>query len=203
MWWTPCYSKTPYDLSYDWRDKEGKKSRGEQAQWYSIDQAVPIEERRSTLQLIAGRGMMVSGQVIAAKQATATISDLKNGGNIIPKSAISIRYARGHIRGEDKDRSVHIIKINNDTRHHKGTLPDNYPFWRHDPHDILTEEPNKLTGIHPIWVSVDVPMHTPQGTYRGTLQVDNFSFPVELVVTAFTVPESSEFMGHLGFMLEL
>ena len=162
--------------------------------WGSIDvrysqSEVPETTKKSPL-LRAWRGERVSAQAVLATsselgEVSFTVSDLRNGKNIIPASAIKkyfVRYVMAEPFYNKKDSMIV------------------------DPIETLKVEANTT---QPIWLDIHVPSEAKAGTYQGTVTVKTISnssplkggwegsLPIVLQVADRVLPEPNKWSFHL------
>ena len=151
---------------------------------YSRSQ-VPATSMKSPL-LRAWRGERVSAQAVLAtpktlEKVTFSVSDLKNGKNVIPASAIRKYFVRYVIADSYKERDDTVLVAD-----------------RLDPVEVLTVEANTA---RPLWLDIHVPADAAAGTYKGTLTVDcdgtRLSLPLQLQVATRTLPAPKDWSFHL------
>ena len=151
---------------------------------YSRSQ-VPETTIKSPL-LRAWRGERVSAQAVLAtpkklEHVTFTVSDLRNGRNSIPASAIRRYFVRYVMADSYKNRNDTVLVAD-----------------RLDPVAELEVEGNTS---RPLWLVVHVPADAAPGTYKGTLTVNcdgtRLSLPLQLQVAARTLPAPREWAFHL------
>ena len=158
--------------------------------WGSIDvryskTQVPTTTKKSPL-LRAWRGERVSAQAVLAtskelKSVSFTVSDLKNGKNIIPSSAVKkyfVRYVLAEPFYNKKDSMLCADRL--------------------DPVENLKVDANTA---RPIWLDIHVPSDAKSGTYQGTVTMNcdgkKFSLPLQLQVADKVLPEPSKWAFHL------
>ena len=166
--------------------------------WGSIDvrysqSEVPETTKKSPL-LRAWRGERVSAQAVLATsselgEVSFTVSDLRNGKNIIPASAIKkyfVRYVMAEPFYNKKDSMIVADRL--------------------DPIETLKAEANTT---QPIWLDIHVPSEAKAGTYQGTVTVKTISnssplkggwegsLPIVLQVADRVLPEPNKWSFHL------
>ena len=166
--------------------------------WGSIDvrysqSEVPETTKKSPL-LRAWRGERVSAQAVLATsselgEVSFTVSDLRNGKNIIPASAIKkhfVRYVMAEPFYNKKDSMIVADRL--------------------DPIETLKVEANTT---QPIWLDIHVPSEAKAGTYQGTVTVKTISnssplkggwegsLPIVLQVADRVLPEPNKWSFHL------
>ena len=166
--------------------------------WGSIDvrysqSEVPETTKKSPL-LRAWRGERVSAQAVLATsselgEVSFTVSDLRNGKNIIPASAIKkhfVRYVMAEPCYNKKDSMIVADRL--------------------DPIETLKVEANTT---QPIWLDIHVPSEAKAGTYQGTVTVKTISnssplkggwegsLPIVLQVADRVLPEPNKWSFHL------
>lgn len=166
--------------------------------WGSIDvrysqSEVPETTKKSPL-LRAWRGERVSAQAVLATsselgEVSFTVSDLRNGKNIIPASAIKkyfVRYVMAEPFYNKKDSMIVADRLN--------------------PIETLKVEANTT---QPIWLDIHVPSEAKAGTYQGTVTVKTISnssplkggwegsLPIVLQVADRVLPEPNKWSFHL------
>ncbi len=158
--------------------------------WGSIDvrysrSQVPQTTAKSPL-LRAWRGERVSAQAVLAtpkalQRVSFSVSDLKNGRNVIPASAIRKYFVRYVIADSYRDRNDTCLVA--DRLDHVGELQVD------------------ANTARPIWLDIRVPADAAAGTYKGTLTVNcdgkRLSLPLQLQVAARTLPAPKDWSFHL------
>ena len=166
--------------------------------WGSIDvrysQSEVTETTKKSPLLRAWRGERVSAQAVLATsselgEVSFTVSDLRNGKNIIPASAIKkyfVRYVMAEPFYNKKDSMIVADRL--------------------DPIETLKVEANTT---QPIWLDIHVPSEAKAGTYQGTVTVKTISnssplrggwegsLPIVLQVADRVLPEPNKWSFHL------
>lgn len=158
--------------------------------WGSTDVRYPRSEvpemtKKSPL-LRAWRGERVSAQAVLAtpkelKDVSFTVSDLKNGKNIIPTSAVKkyfVRYVLAEPFNNKKDSMLEADRL--------------------DPIESMKVEAGTT---RPVWLDIHVPADAKPGNYQGTVTMDcdgeQFSLPLQLQVADRILPDPSQWTFHL------
>jgi hypothetical protein len=142
----------------------------------------PCEASRP-LRLSGARNGAFSGQVVAG--AADALRDLKavpgelTGPGTIPASAVQVRYA---VRDPDTGLAYEVLSP---------TAPT----------EVVPEKGGG--ALLPVWITVAVPRDAKPGDYRGSVRVTaagatDVTVPVELRVSDFVLPDSKEFVTHVG-----
>ena len=136
-----------------------------------LDHANPFDPLRP-VRMVAGRGGSASGQVVLSGpgplgEVRASLGPLTGPDNHqIPVEALHIRYAAEQDDGRSGARYF----------------------------DALMSEPQNPGATQPVWVLVNVPRNQQPGWYTGTLAVTGggaqFTVPVQMLVSAWTLPEN-------------
>ncbi len=138
------------------------------------------------LSLTAWRGERVSAQAVVStpsdiKNLTFSVSDLKNGKNVIPAKNIR-QYVVGYVLGD-------IFTSRTDSALYADRL------------DPIASTPVKANTSRPLWLDIKVPGDVKAGTYRGVLTVNadekEFKLPFQVNVLDRVLPEPSEWAFHL------
>ncbi|MCC5830453.1 MAG: hypothetical protein JJU36_13490 [Phycisphaeraceae bacterium] len=134
-----------------------------------LDHANPFDPLRP-MRMVAPRGGSASGQVVLSGpgplgEVRASLGTLRGpDGARIPADALEIRYAA-------EQQGARFF-------------------------DALMAEPDETASIQPVWVLVDVPREQRPGWYTGELKVagggKQFTVPVQLLVSAWTLPEQAK-----------
>lgn len=193
---------TAYDLQHDYR-----KNPTAGPKWLPFDQVVPQKARWKKLRLVGPRGGVASGVVVASQACPAKLAEPLSGktGTIAAKH-VSIRYGtyrqleaafKKHSRGIWRQRHWQTKAA---IRKNGGKLPENYKWWNlHCPY-TLCEKPQERGGVHPIWLTVDIPRTARPGIYKSTIQMAGKTFPVELTVAPYLLPKSEDMVAYIGCM---
>lgn len=151
---------------------------------YEGGDATGSDDPNCELKLAGTRGGGFSGQVVARLNASgkgpdAKISDvvLKGGKVRIPPSAVEVRYALP-------------TGVNG-----RGGLPKGKTVF--DARDAM---PREQDTIHPVWVTVNVPVDAEPGDYEAKLTVGSRSVPVKLSVAAWTLPKPQDYITWVDFI---
>ena len=134
------------------------------------------------IRLAGARNGAFSGQVVVG--STAALRGLKamaselTGPGTIPAENVLVRYAL-----PDKD--------------------TNLPFEVLSPSAPATDALGKGGAVMPVWVTVKVPADARPGEYKGALALSvegaaPVRVPIELSVASWTMPDSKEFISHVG-----
>ncbi|MFW6066572.1 MAG: glycoside hydrolase domain-containing protein, partial [Planctomycetota bacterium] len=132
-----------------------------------LDHANPFDPIRP-VRMVAARGGLASGQVVLSgpgplSEVRASIGTMRGpDGERMPADALQIRYAAEQEGARYFDA-------------------------------LMTEPPESPGATQPVWVLVDVPRNQQPGWYTGTLDVagggEEFTVPVQLLISAWTLPE--------------
>lgn len=158
--------------------------------WGSVDVRYPrnaVPELQKKLSLYAWKGERVNAQAVlvapkSINSLTVKVSDLKNGKNTIPASAVTpyfVRYVMSDYFNTRKDSCLLADRLEPAT----------------GPMSIEAQT------LRPIWIEVDVPQTALPGTYKGVLTAicdgTEYNLPYSVEVGQRTLPEPSEWSFHL------
>ncbi len=119
---------------------------------------------------------------------TYNLSVLASGGNTINASNLQLRFGK-YIKGDSEARSCGEYSNRTEAVELIDALDDQYIS------DLDASDPIKL------WLTIDVPEATPEGTYGGTLTISGGSSPlvfnISLEVVDYTLPDVSNWDFHL------
>ncbi|MDH6306610.1 hypothetical protein M2459_003397 [Parabacteroides sp. PF5-5] len=148
----------------------------------------------------AWKGERVNGQAVLWTEAgvsdlTVSVSDLKNGANIIPASAIETNFVR----------YVMTDELSKDGTTGCGHRPDPSEWDSSLVADMLDNVKLldvKARSTQPIWMNVWVPSDAKAGKYKGTLTISGKDFSarqlqIELNVLNHTLPAPKDWVFHL------
>ena len=160
--------------------------------WGSTDVRYDQHEARYAQKIVqspdlrAWRGERVSAQAVFSTpkdgELTLSVSDLKNGKNVIPSDCIRryfVRYVMADGYGKlHKDSCIVADRL--------------------DPQPTCHVEANTTC---PVWLDIRVPRDAAPGRYRGTVSVTfggtTLSLPVKLTVANRVLPEPKDWKFHL------
>ena len=140
-----------------------------------------MDDPDCAIQLSAPLNGAASGQVVvyareSIKGPEARVSALKLKGarGVIPASAIQVRYALP--TGSSKSRR-NVARF-----------------------EGLSATPRAQGQVHPVWVTVNVPAAAQPGEYAGKLSVAGREVPIRLAVSAWKLPDPTDFVTHVGII---
>ncbi|WP_085537405.1 DUF4091 domain-containing protein [Massilibacteroides vaginae] len=193
----------PHDGEAVWKQQPATP----QISWGSIDirypkLSVPKTAKNLRWQGKAWKGERVNAQALVWTNtdltgATLTVSDLKNGSNIIPSSAAKASFVR----------YVMTDELSKDGKTGCGHRP-NKADWDSslvaDMLDNIKLIDIKARTTQPVWVNIRVPQGTKAGKYKGALTVSGADFKplqlqLEVEVLNHTLPEPKDWKFHLDF----
>lgn len=159
------------------------------------------EGNKKLVRLTAWRGERVSAQAVLytkkqLKDASISVSELKNSKGIIPSSAITVSPVR----------YVMTDELNKDGKGGCGQRPDPTKFDSSIVADILDHNAPGLNleknTTQPLWLSVNVPSNAAAGKYTGTINLvvagkPSHKLQIELEVKDRVLPAPSEWAFHL------
>ncbi len=146
--------------------------------------AVPTLSK--TLSLYAWKGERVSAQAVilapqAVKSLSFKVSDLRNGKNVIPATAVNkyfVRYVMSDVIGNKNDSCL---------------VGD----WLKPAGKMSVD----ASTLRPLWLDIRVPQNAASGKYKGTLTATcdgkSLSIPFVLEVGRRSLPEASDWKFHL------
>lgn len=133
---------------------------------------------------------------INLNHVSLSISDLKNGSNIIPASIIKIQPVY----------YVMTDELNKDGKGGCGHRPDPTKYDSSIVADILDHQTNNLSieprTTRPVWLTLNIPVNARPGKYKGTITANvpdkkNISLQIELTVANRMLPPASQWPFHL------
>lgn len=127
------------------------------------------------------------------EKASVSISDLKNGKNVIPSEAASAHFVR-YVIGDELAENFGQCGAR-DTVSWKA-------ISEADMLDSTSESPVNASECQPVWITVNVPAEAIPGKYRGTVTVKagqiEKTMSLELQVQDHTMPKPSDWVFHLN-----
>lgn len=193
----------PHDSETVWKQQPSTP----QISWGSIDirypkLSIPKVAKNSRWQGKAWKGERVNAQALVWTNtdltgATLTVSDLKNGSNLIPSSAAKASFVR----------YVMTDELSKDGKTGCGHRPDKADWDSSMVADMLDNIKIldiKACTTQPVWVNVWVPQGTKAGKYKGTLTVSGANFKplqlqMEVDVLNRSLPEPKDWQFHVDF----
>ena len=155
------------------------------------------DDPNARVRIVGARNGAFWGQVAVfskepGKGPDATISDLKtaDGLAVIPASAVEIRYARP--TGSERQAKRRFPDAKNLPRLEANRLPRFDSLW-----PVPQEQP---TRTHLVCLKVKVPADAKPGRYVGQLAVADRRVPVELTVYGWKLPDTRDFITHVGII---
>jgi hypothetical protein len=143
------------------------------------------DDPKCELRLAGTRNGAFSAQaVVFAREGMpgpqATCSDLRgtDGKAVIPAAAIEVRYALPT----------------------GGNGIARLPTGAAGIFDALDTKPRDKAGVHPVWITVNVPADAAPGAYEGAVSVAGRSVPVRLHVAPWTLPPPSAYRTWIDFI---
>ena len=143
------------------------------------------------IRLVGAKNGVFSGQVVvtatnAIKSLTVVVTDLKGqGGQIIPKSSLRIRYPRFY-----RSRAFDPLE--------ESILPEIPCFLSGN---------SKSTGVtvQPVWVTAEVSKDAKAGDYAGEMTIraeglNPVSAPIQLHVSDWSIPDPKDFATYLALV---
>lgn len=181
-----------------------KKITAPTAAWGSTDVRYPKHTIPATLaktwKATAWRGERVNGQAViytasALKDVRVETTPLRNGGSVIPASAIELSYV-GYVLTDE---------LNKNGKNGCGHRPDKTKWDstlvadRLEPVAAFNMEAN---SVRPIWINVSVPQNARPGTYKATLTISGEGMaaqklPYQVTVTGRTLTAPADWAFHL------
>lgn len=163
---------------------------------------IPAITRATRWQTKAWKGERVNAQALVwtktdLKDATLTVSDLRNGSNVIPAEAAKASFVRYVMTDElSKDGSTGCGHRENKAEWDSSIVADALDPIKHL--DI------RAMSTQPIWVNLWVPQNTKAGKYKGTLTVSGANFQpmqlqMEVEVANHTLPAPQDWKLHVDF----
>jgi hypothetical protein len=142
------------------------------------------------IRLLGARNGAFAGQVVVSSPKPITalkaeVTDLSgSGGQIIPKSALRIRYPRFLPKGG----AIGFSAL-------EDSVPGEIPCLSYR----LPKE--REAAIQPVWLTAQVPKDAKPGAYAGTLTVSAegltpTAIPVQLSISDWTLPDSQDFQTY-------
>lgn len=201
--YTELTDTKPHDSEAVWN----AQVKTPQISWGSTDiryskLSIPQVKKMTRWQGKAWKGERINAQAVVwttsdMKNATITVSDLKNGSSVIPSSAANASFVR----------YVMTDELSKDGNTGCGHRPDKSEWDSSIVADVLDVIKNRdifAFTTQPVWLNVWVPKDVKAGKYKGTLSVtgDNFSpmqLQVEVDVMNRTLPEPKTWKFHLDF----
>lgn len=199
--YTEMTDTKPHDNEVVWN----KLASPTQLSWATTDVRykkldVPAITKTARWQSKAWKGERVNAQALLwtntdLKDATITVSDLKNGSSVIPASAIKPSFVR----------YVMTDELNKDGKGGCGHRP-NSADWDSsivaDALDIIKVRDVAARTTQPIWMNVWIPQDAKAGKYKGTLTVAGANFQpmnlqIEVEVLNHTLPAPKDWAFHL------
>lgn len=199
--YTELSDTKPHDSDAVW----DKLPVAPQISWGSIDirynkRSIPQITKSARWQGKAWKGERVNAQALVWTKtdltgATITVSDLKNGSNTIPSSAIKTNFVR----------YVMTDELSKDGTTGCGHRPDPAEWDSSivaDALDIIKVRDIQARTIQPVWMNVWIPSDAKTGKYRGTLTVSGNNFQpmnlqVEVEVMDHVLPAPEDWVFHL------
>lgn len=201
--YTELTDTKPHDSEAVWRAQPAAT----QISWGSTDVrypklSIPKVTKTNRWQTKAWKGERVNAQAVVwtttdLSDATLTVSDLKNGSNLIPASAATASFVRYVMTDElSKDRSTGCG--------HRDIKADWDSSMVADALDIIKMHDIQALTTQPIWVNIWVPQDTKAGRYKGTLTVAGSNFKemqlqMEVEVMNRTLPTPQDWKFHVDF----
>jgi len=201
--YTELTDTKPHDSKEMWL----KQTQSPQISWGSIDIRYPklsIPEVNKTVNWKgkAWKGERVNAQAVLwtttdLSDVTISVSDLKNGRNTIPSSAIKTHFVRYVMTDElSKDGSTGCGHRENKAEWDSSLVADGL--------DIAKALEVKAFTTQPIWMNIWVPQETQAGVYKGILTVSGNNLPpqklrIEVDVLNHSLPNPKEWKFHLDF----
>lgn len=182
-----------------------KSASSAQLSWGSTDiryekQSIPQINKTNRWQTKAWKGERVNAQAVLWSNTdlpgvTITMSDLKNGANVIPSSAITTNFVS----------YVMTDELSKDGTTGCGHRPDPAEWDSSlvaDALDIIKVMDVQARTTQPVWMNVKVPSDIKTGKYKGTLTVagNNFSpmsLQIEVDVLNHLLPAPKDWVFHL------
>lgn len=178
-----------------------------QISWGSIDVrypklSVPRVKKASLWRGKAWKGERINAQAVAwtnkdLSGATLSVSDLKNGSELIPASAIKTSFVRYVMTDE-------LSKDGTTGCGHRPNKADWDSSMVADILDHIKVMDIKACTTQPVWVNIQVPRDVKAGKYRGTLTVSGGDFnplrlQLEVEVLNRVLPEPEDWAFHVDF----
>ena len=161
---------------------------------------VPDVKQQNSIRLEGWRGERVNAQALLwTKEDLGDVkiemSELKNGKNVIPASAIRTHFVR----------YVMTDELNKDGKGGCGARPDKADWDSSMVADMLDMEsllPVKARTVQPVWVNVWIPASAEPGVYRGKLSVSGEklgrkSLRVEIRVSERVLPAPKDWRMYV------
>lgn len=190
----PCSSVS------EWNEKVKETA----AAWGSINVRYPKKTIPENLNkkwtVKAWRGQRVNGQAVLytpkeLQNVTLTATDLKNGKNTIPSSAVKLSFVR----------YVMTDELNKDGKGSCGDRSDKAAWDSSVVADLLDASrsmPVEACSARPVWVNVWIPSDAVPGVYRAEIRISAdglkpMSLPYEVTVSKRVLPEPKNWDFHL------
>lgn len=192
----------PHDSKGVWQ-----KLSAPQISWGSTDVrylklSIPVVSKTTKWQTKAWKGERVNAQALVwtntdLSGATITVSDLKNGPNLIPSSVAKASFVRYVMTDElSKDGTTGCGHRPNKAEWDSSLVADAL--------DIIKIRDIEAMTTQPVWVNIWVPQDTKPGKYKGTLSIAGTNFAplylqLEIDVLNRTLPEPKDWAFHIDF----
>jgi len=147
-----------------------------------------IKKYGDIIRLTGPRNGFCSAQIIKiGKSTTPTITDLIHKEKTIPSANIQLRYASIDSKNKMNINGKNVFNAE------KSDPKSLIPYY-----DILNNKPDNNTKINPIWITIKIPEDAIAGIYKGNLNIDGKTIPIELTVGDYVLPNPNNWYAHSG-----